>query len=99
MLLANLAGINNHGKSFCGGLSFIYTEAQIHFSFIFQCLDKLVFYRNCLKPAVIISYQSAGFRAAIESFFNDKLSSEQVFHQLCENHILANIEVYVQRNR
>ena len=60
MLLTNIVGITNAGRTFSLAFSFIRSESAENFDFIFSSLDELVFY-NVPRPQIVLSDQAKGF--------------------------------------
>jgi len=95
MPLANIVGVDNHEKTFTAALSFIRAEDCADFTFIIDCLNRLVFYGDIPKPYVLISCQAGGLHKAVR----EHSIWHPVFHQHCEWHMFKNIQTYVLRNR
>src|SRR5205814_4977010 len=75
----------NTGMSVPIAFSFIRSESEAAFNFIFDCMQDM-FWDNCLPPRVILSDQAKGFISSMAT------SMPTTTLQLCEWHAVSNIK-------
>jgi MULE transposase domain len=64
-MLIIIAGITNYGSTFISSLSFARLEAKLSFDFIFDSLEKHVFYDPHPIPRVVVSDQATSIKASM----------------------------------